>query len=228
MDEDVETEDAWELASRRASILSRKPSNHSIRIPSSDALGEMVQPEQDAGTGVDVGNGSASVEDLLSQPNGHDRDHEVEHDSPVPHRGDLEGLSLRDRQATVVPAESATAAAADGSNTMLPEETAAAIPISAQTNAFATSFSQAATPMNETFLSTLAPSVHQRLDLADQLDTSSQGHGSGVPETLLEESDSVMEESASGEGEGEGGGSGGPNTRRGSGPDEMVFELAGP
>jgi hypothetical protein len=110
---------------------------------------------------------------------------------------------------------------------MIPEETAA-IPISAQTNTFATSFSQAATPMNETFLATLAPSVHQRLDLADQLDTSSQGHGSGVPETLMEESDSVMDESVSAAGSGSGQVSGEPNTRRGSGPDEMVFELPGP
>lgn len=66
------------------------------------------------------------------------------------------------------------------------------LPISPNTarNPAATSFSQAATPMNETFLSTLAPGMHQRLDQADQIDSagsSSHGHGSGVPEAVEEE-----------------------------------------
>lgn len=221
MDEDVETEDAWELASRRASILSRKPSNHSIRIASSDALGDIAPPEQEAGTGLNIGNGTASVEDLLSQPNGHG-------DPAAPPDGEnLQSLSLHDRQTTVVPTDAGDAPVTPDHH-LGPEETAA-IPISAQTNTFAASFSQAATPMNDTFLATLAPSVHQRLDLADQLDgSSSQGHGSGlgVPETLMEESDSIMEEEESATGSGSG--SGGPHTRRGSGPEEMVFDLANP
>jgi len=32
LDEDVETEDAWEVASRRQSIISRRDSNHSLRV----------------------------------------------------------------------------------------------------------------------------------------------------------------------------------------------------
>jgi hypothetical protein len=48
--------------------------------------------------------------------------------------------------------------------------------------------------MNDTFLATLAPGLHQRL--AEHEEGSSQGHGSvsdRVPETLEEESDSILE-----------------------------------
>lgn len=150
----------------------------------------------------------------------------------------MNGLSLHDRQATVVPPiESHTTSPAGNSEEQstayapVPEETAA-IPITSA-NTFAHSFSQAATPLNDTFLSTLAPMpIHQRLDLADQIDTSSQGHGSGVPETLEEESDSLMESERDGDGLGAGAGDNGNEGRvgrRGSGVDqEGVFELAGP
>lgn len=46
-----------------------------------------------------------------------------------------------------------------------------AIPIpTSSVDPFAEATSEAQTPMNETFLATLAPSVHQRLDLARQMD----------------------------------------------------------
>lgn len=44
------------------------------------------------------------------------------------------------------------------------------IPTSAVDPFLAGTLSEAQTPMNDTFLSTLAPSVHQRLDLARQMD----------------------------------------------------------
>jgi hypothetical protein len=74
--------------------------------------------------------------------------------------------------------------------------------------------------MNDTFLSTLAPGMHQRLDLADQAaeSTSSHGHGSGsgldVPETLEEEDDFVIMDGV---------GSGRSDGRQGQGEDEMMF-----
>lgn len=238
LDEDVETEDAWEIASRRASVLSRKASNHSLRIPSSDALAaEPVPPlpvndasasaaapaVAGAGTEINAGTGavSVSVEDLLSHPG-----------------QEIEGLSLHDRSATVVGPAPASALApetetdtrristGDNSGTDVPPEETAAIPIGSSLpgqgqhqNQFATSFSQAATPMNDTFLSTLAPSVHQRLDLADQLDSSSQGHGSGsgIPETLEEVEESEQDSDRNRERDGD-------QQRRDSGPETMIFD----
>ncbi|WVQ95178.1 hypothetical protein IAU59_002272 [Kwoniella sp. CBS 9459] len=73
LEEDVETEDAWEIASRRASIISRKPSNHSIRlpttsqsdpVPSSPAAGPSGQPS--TGIGLGVSGAAASVDELLA------------------------------------------------------------------------------------------------------------------------------------------------------------------
>lgn len=156
----------------------------------------------------------------------------------------MEALSLNDRQLTeVIPGafparpvspmrhasgsesedpEASTESDHVHSRMMISEETAA-IPITSA-NGFANSFSQAATPMNDTFLSTLAP-IHQRLDLADQIENNSSvghGSGSGVPETLEEESDSVLDMEREREEE-EG------DRRRGSGSgtgtDEGVFEL---
>lgn len=186
--------------------MSRKASNHSLRIPSSDALAEIEAADAHAAAVA----AASSIEPM-------------------------DDLSLHDRQATAVHPEtsvttddSVTRHAEDeqGHSRMMISEETAAIPISS-TNGFATSFSQAAlsqaaTPMNDTFLSTLAPMpIHQRLDLADQLEnSSSQGHGSGVPETLEEESDSLMEserEAVDVDGV--------EDRRRGSGTDEGVFEL---
>nr|XP_019006522.1 uncharacterized protein I203_00111 [Kwoniella mangroviensis CBS 8507]OCF69983.1 hypothetical protein I203_00111 [Kwoniella mangroviensis CBS 8507] len=71
LEEDVETEDAWEIASRRASIISRKPSNHSIRLPNASSQNEPQQspsgPSGEPSTNIGLGGASsASVNDLLS------------------------------------------------------------------------------------------------------------------------------------------------------------------
>ena len=108
----------------------------------------------------------------------------------APSSDDLAALSLDDRQITAVDPTLTI-------NPPLPDEeveTEAGIPISPRPQTGLTSFSQAATPMNDTFLSTLAPGMSQRFDLAEE--SSSQGHGSvsdRVPETLEEESDSLLE-----------------------------------
>jgi hypothetical protein len=113
----------------------------------------------------------------------------VPHEPEAPSSDSLAALSLHDRQITAV-------------NPHDTSEEQAGIPIINPTPHL-TSFSQAATPMNETFLSTLAPGMSQRFDMAEE--GSSQGHGSGsgnvsdrVPETLEEESDSLHERSADG------------------------------
>ena len=109
------------------------------------------------------------------------------YDEPeAPSSDSLAALSLHDRQVTAVHDDPA------GITIVNPTRTPQL-----------TSFSQAATPMNETFLSTLAPGMSQRFDMAEE--GSSQGHGSGsgnvsdrVPETLEEETDSVRERSMDG------------------------------
>lgn len=188
-------------------MLSRKASNHSLRIPSSDALAEIEAADAQA-SGREGG----------------------------PHSEDLEALSLNDRQLTaVIPGAFPAVASIPTNNNdssdseevdharsrmMISEETAA-IPITSA-NGYANSFSQAATPMNDTFLSTLAPMpIHQRLDLAENGSSVGHGSGSGVPETLEEESDSVMDMEREIEERRRGSGSG-------TGTDEGVFELNGP
>jgi hypothetical protein len=119
----------------------------------------------------------------------------------TPSSDDLAALSLDERQITAV----------DPGLTINPPEEVG-IPITSNPQTAATSFSQAATPMNDTFLSTLAPGMSQRFDLAEE--SSSQGHGSvsdRVPETLEEESDSLLE----GRGRGR---------RDGDGSDDLIFD----
>jgi hypothetical protein len=122
--------------------------------------------------------------------------------SDAPSSDDLAALSLDERQVTAVN-PSHLAMDSTSSDDIEEPETSAGIPITTNSHIASTSFSQAATPMNETFLSTLAPGMSQRFDLADQ-EGSSQGHGStagsGVPETLEEESDDMLDERRSGEG----------------------------
>ncbi len=66
LEEDVETEDAWEIASRRASIISRRPSNHSIRFPH---MKEMPSDSQSS-IGIGFGPAAASVDELLGEESG--------------------------------------------------------------------------------------------------------------------------------------------------------------
>ena len=152
------------MASHRASIISRKPSNHSLRLT-------------DLAPSAAMAEGPTIVDSTSSR-------------NTAPSSDDLAALSLDDRQITAVDPTLTI-------NPPLPDEeveTEAGIPISPRPQTGLTSFSQAATPMNDTFLSTLAPGMSQRFDLAEE--SSSQGHGSvsdRVPETLEEESDSLLE-----------------------------------
>lgn len=110
-------------------------------------------------------------------------DHTTRAEADAPSSDSLAALSLHDRQTTAV----------NPSHDISENQ---GIPIANQAP-HTTSFSQAATPMNETFLSTLAPGMSQRFDLAEE--GSSQGHVSDrVPETLEEESDSLHERSIDG------------------------------
>ena len=65
LEEDVETEDAWEIASRRASVISRRPSNHSIRLPHVESSQPRPSPGEPS-TGIGFGDGSRSVDELLA------------------------------------------------------------------------------------------------------------------------------------------------------------------
>jgi len=182
----VETEDAWEVASRRASVLSRKPSNHSIRLPPTTDRAP-PHPGSDApngqpSTSVGFGPAGASVDELLAADNA----------SSSSESAALAGSATLHRQTTAVQDTSAHVAGdvdmpeavheADESGDqgtltahtnpfLVPSRSGAqprSIPVP-PVDPFAGPMSDAQTPMNDTFLSTLAPSVHQRLDLADQI-----------------------------------------------------------
>lgn len=206
LEEDVETEDAWEIASRRASIISvsRRPSNHSLRLNSSQLtsngqssssgagpsrgvdIGAMLGSDAAGSTaeGSDEGTGLARQETAVPPPVGDGPDgagavDEIIND-PVAHGGDQHMAAVREEEAADLlndpTVRSSLDIMADPSRldyiTSHPPPQGA-IGIGTRNNASALedlgSLSQAATPMNETFLSTLAPGMHQRFDLADQL-----------------------------------------------------------
>ncbi|WVW85368.1 hypothetical protein I302_107406 [Kwoniella bestiolae CBS 10118] len=189
LEEDVETEDAWEIASRRASIISRRPSNHSIRIPNSSSQVEPSGPTGEPSTNIGLGGTStASVNDLLST------------ESEETGGEGMIGSSALARQTTAV----ATAQEQQDVEMDLPDavleepegegdmevENGRSIPIaesesdSGGNNGFG-GLQDVATPMNEHFLSTLAidnigNGIAQRLDLADELvNTPTTATGSG-------------------------------------------------
>jgi hypothetical protein len=174
LEEDVETEDAWEMASRRASVLSRKASNHSLRVPAPETIPSPSAAMEEVPTAVH--HDDIDLEHVLyqSHPNGNDIDADA--DGEMAASDDLASLSLGE------------------SSEPTANELGLGLPISPNhtRNAPSTSFSQAATPMNETFLSTLAPGMHQRLDQAEAdsgSGSSSHGHGIDVPEVVEEEDD---------------------------------------
>ncbi|ODO11055.1 hypothetical protein I350_01657 [Cryptococcus amylolentus CBS 6273] len=180
LEEDVETEDAWEIASRRASVISRRPSNHSI-IPSAAAAVNAAPPipagpptENGTSTGVVTGSQSSAAVNELLPPTGNET---------------LSPVATLTRQDTVV-------AETDPPLTNNPFEVGPAIatvpeneemsitstgpstgprpilqPIAAESASNANFSSEAATPMNDTFLSTLAlaPGMLQRLELAEEM-----------------------------------------------------------
>ncbi|WVQ68502.1 uncharacterized protein L199_006710 [Kwoniella botswanensis] len=178
LEEDVETEDAWEIASRRASIISRKPSNHSIRLPNASSQNEaQLSPSGPSGepsTNIGLGGASsASVNDLLSAEQDsegvgmigssalarqttavaqQEQQGDVEMEVPeVVHEEESEQEYGNENEPTRIMAIPNTTL---GMNNEMDE------PETAQT------------PMNEHFLSTLAigdTGIAQRLELADEL-----------------------------------------------------------
>ncbi|KAL7422389.1 hypothetical protein Q5752_003035 [Cryptotrichosporon argae] len=228
LEEDVDTEDAWEIASRRASVISRRASNHSIRLPAqADVSTHAPGPEREPSNRVGFGEGTASVGDLLAASTASGRTSEEggrtadDHSSGASgSRADTTATPPRlDRSETAVPgtlrvnesvglldasaddAEWATAelsgslaALADPSRLDAPSpvepepQAPAAVPVPiAQAPAPAPAAAlEAQTPMNETFLSTLAPSlpVHwvgfgtgeSRLESAEE----GEGEGAGA------------------------------------------------
>ncbi|WWD19279.1 hypothetical protein CI109_103737 [Kwoniella shandongensis] len=218
LEEDVEIE---EIASRRASIISRRPSNHSIRLPtssdnpSSPTSANATAPGQPS-TSISLagaGEGSASVDQLL---NGESRGGE----SGTASEEGMTGSSALARQQTAVASppvlgegggdiemdvpEAVREEDEEGNNSQdvsnstsegrtLDNETdpIGTLPVSislggriptsnaGQGGEGTLSFSQAATPMNDTFLSTLAPGMHQRLALAEGMSTTGSGSAEG-------------------------------------------------
>lgn len=190
LEEDVETEDAWEIASRRASVISRRPSNHSILPAGSSTPAAAAAIESngngDVGTAMVVGsNEVASAGELLPPPRA---------------AGEPEGLQAGmplARQATAVAQVDPITAGPDLTSdtiTTVPEEGEGFVAPSASTiprpivqpasydPSGNTTFSEAATPMNDTFLSTLAlaPGMIQRLELADEMSQAGTGSLSGM------------------------------------------------
>ncbi|WWC71343.1 uncharacterized protein I206_105297 [Kwoniella pini CBS 10737] len=183
LEEDVETEDAWEIASRRASIISRKPSNHSIRLPSSTAdAGPSSSPSAPNGqpsTNIGLGGAnSASVTDLLNPG-------ETETGESEETEGMI-GSSALARQATAVaPGHSDVEMEVPEivqEESELDETAHEGVPITNGRNGENDiGVLDAQTPMNEHFLSTLAigdnAGIAQRFDLADEI------VGNGTPTT---------------------------------------------
>ncbi|KAK4686606.1 succinyl-CoA synthetase alpha subunit, partial [Tremellales sp. Uapishka_1] len=100
LEEDVETEDAWELASRRASVISRRNSHHSIRVPSvaDIPVAANTNPTPSTGIGFGEAGASASVEELLA---GGDSSSENPDSSRASEDGTAESTNLV-RQVTAV------------------------------------------------------------------------------------------------------------------------------
>ncbi|WWC63543.1 uncharacterized protein I303_106146 [Kwoniella dejecticola CBS 10117] len=189
LEEDVETEDAWEIASRRASIISRKPSNHSIRLPTSSQdggpstgpAGPSGQPSTNIGLG---GASSASVNDLLN-PGG------IETGESEETEGMLGSSALARQTTAVAPGQADLNVDVDMEVPEIVQEEAepedmisqqAGLPIlNGREGDGDNGILDAQTPMNEHFLSTLAigdnAGIAQRFDLADEI------VGNGTPTT---------------------------------------------
>lgn len=189
MEDDVETEDAWEIASRRASVISRRASNHSILAAGSSTPAAAAEIESNGnfntGTAVAGNIEVASANELLPPPN-------------VP--GEPEGLQAGmplARQATAVAQVDPITAGPDVTSETIatvPEEREGFVAPSSATiprpivqpgsydPSGNTTLSETATPMNDTFLSTLAlaPGMIQRLELADEVSQAGTGSLSGM------------------------------------------------
>lgn len=178
LEEDVETEDAWEVASRRASVLSRRPSNHSIRVPTNTEQPEASTTTGEPSTEIGIGAAARSVEQLLAGDGASMSDEGMDGSQPL------------QRQTTAVQENVAPTIGVVGPEGAIPSpvreedepmtstlvdsnaapEHAEGQPIPSLTiDPFGEAMSEAQTPMNDSFLANLAPSVHQRLDLARQM-----------------------------------------------------------
>ncbi|KAL1405807.1 hypothetical protein Q8F55_007484 [Vanrija albida] len=196
LEEDVETEDAWEIASRRASVISRRNSNHSIRLPPAPdgAAPHPPTSEGEPSTGVGFGEASASIDELLA---GSSSGRPSQDGTPAAEDGDTRpGLQ---RQLTAV-GDTTIQNGTNGGQTpdIITEAeselraTSAALPIagsgaSTQRNSGTPSnlASLQHTPMNDYFLSSLANN-HSGLATPSRDDASS-GPGSRRSHEVLEE-----------------------------------------
>lgn len=174
----METEDAWEIASRRVSVISRKPSNHSIKLPPQSDPAEAPAPAVPGQPSIEVqfGDGTASVDDLLAGNSG-SSDEGMTNSARLQRQttavADSPGGSNGEIEMPEPVAEEEEEPPLDNRNPFLAPIAGSAgqpIPNAAIDPFLAGTLSEAQTPMNDTFLSTLAPSVHQRLDLARQMD----------------------------------------------------------
>ncbi|ORX38295.1 hypothetical protein BD324DRAFT_347823 [Kockovaella imperatae] len=212
LEEDVEMEDAWEIASRRASVISRRPSNHSIRLPhpADDAPHQTASSpmEGQPSTGIVIDGQDTNVEQLLSGgPNDEEDDNADVEVSP---------RAMFHRQATAVEPHVLSSQVSDDVD-MAPQTPGPLSPMAidlthdstahpngadgqtlsvaipqASSSVDNTSSFDSQTPRNETFLSTLAPGVHQRLDLARQMDM--LGRDESLPEITEREGEEAMNE----------------------------------
>ncbi|EIW68439.1 hypothetical protein TREMEDRAFT_69371 [Tremella mesenterica DSM 1558] len=191
LEEDVEAEDAWENASRRASVISRRLSNHSARLSAPQdpvpPIPTAVPPHENHVNHQMTGSTSISSEEGNHTANGDTglalaRQSTAVAPAPSSPRSDVDMISVPEDQALDVLRLNADPALRGSLEAVRdPSVLVDALPIVDNREEFG-SLSQAATPMNDTFLSTLAPGMHQRLDLAQQL---VNGNG-GVAQQFLD------------------------------------------
>ena len=244
----METEDAWEIASRRASIISRRPSNHSTRLP--PTTDSPAPPGADAvagrpSTGTGFGASSASVDELLAGESGTSeeggmsafaRQTTAVQDPSARNVSDVEmpeALHEEDEPTTVFgedpnlsgslailahPSALDRQGHTQGNGRAIPVPLGLGLSASAIDPTLTGSLSETQTPMNDTFLSTLALGVHQRLDLARQMDEVGRGN-----ETVAEETEGEGEC----EGECEGGARGGDGQIQRSGSPSVSASAVG-
>ena len=179
LEEDVETEDAWEIASRRVSVISRRPSNHSIRLPRDDgavrpSANDVQVPEGAPSSSVGFGTGAASVDELLAG-NGSDNADSAAN-SEAGHTAEA-GVNPA---AIPIPTSSSASAAASGegsrraSSEVEEPETAMVSDLQTPRNDyFLSSFSPMALAQAQGPPQTAAqhlgePSMHQQLERAEQ------------------------------------------------------------
>lgn len=169
LEEDVETEDAWEIASRRVSVISRRNSNHSIRLPHQNDTpsSQPVSAPGEPSTGVGFGDMTASIDELLAASSGQPSDDD--HSIPRPdlaRQHTVVGDTSRDRS------DGGAATPTSDIGEAVTHATTAPVPIGSELlrpdaggEAFSTTAaSLAQTPLNDVFLSTLVISGPGRCD----------------------------------------------------------------